>query len=253
MVTKATQSPPGKRLQKILAEAGICSRREAEVLISDGKVKVNGKVAELGQRADPAVDDVLVGRKRVPPPARPGLTIALHKPRGFICSHADPHNSRTIYELLPAELRKHRLVCPGRLDKDSEGLVVLTASGDLAQTLAHPSNEVIKRYRVIVHREFDPMIIPALLKGRELEGEWLRFLRVILPKAERAPRNTLEIHLGHGHKREIRRLLESHGYFVKRLKRVQVGGLLLKGLGAGQHRVLSPREIKLLLARPKKD
>lgn len=239
-------------MQKILAEAGLCSRREAERLIEEGKVRVNGRVASLGERADPAVDHVAVGRKRVPPPSRPNLTLALHKPRGFICSHSDPHNSRTIYELLPTEIRRHRLVCPGRLDKDSEGLVILTASGDLAQTLAHPSNEVIKRYRVTIHRELDPAIIPALLSGRELEGEWLRFLRVILPKAEKAPKTTLEIHLGHGHKREIRRLLESHGYFVKRLRRVQIGGLLLKGLGSGQHRVLSPREIKLLLARPKK-
>ena len=140
----------GVRLQKILADAGLCSRRQAETLIEDGEVRVNGRIAVLGQKANPENDTIIVRGKNLS--ARNGsvfvnpATFLLNKPKGFICSHSDPHHEETIYDILPRRLRKLRLFTAGRLDKNSEGLIVLTNDGDLAHRLTHPSQEVRKKY-----------------------------------------------------------------------------------------------------------
>src|SRR5436190_4609963 len=136
------------RLQKYLADAGVCSRRAAEALIAQGEVWINGTAATLGQKITPGVDKVTVSGKSIRPTAQPLITVAVHKPRGLVCSNDDPHHAATVFELLPREFSKFRFFCAGRLDLDSEGLVILTTDGDLANRLMHPSNVVVKRYHV---------------------------------------------------------------------------------------------------------
>lgn len=236
------------RIQKIIADRGIASRRGAETLIKDGLVRVNGQIAELGQKADPRRDRITVnGKMLTMGDLESKITIMLNKPKGFICSNEDPFNSQTVFDLLPPSYRKNRLFCAGRLDKDSEGMVILTNDGDLAQRITHPSNTVMKRYKVEIHKPFDKAIIPKLLEGRKVEDEHLRFEKIITgrdsgPKGDKR----LEIHLNHGKKREIRRLLESFGYYVNTLYRFQIGRLQLKGIPEGECKQLKNKEIESL-------
>ncbi|MGB0371717.1 MAG: pseudouridine synthase [Opitutales bacterium] len=239
---------PEIRIQKIIADRGLSSRRGAEEWIKDGLVRVNGKIAELGQKADPRRDRITVnGKMLTMGDLESKITLMMYKPKGFICSNEDPFHSQTVFDLLPHSYRKNRLFCAGRLDKDSEGLVILTNDGDLAQRIMHPSFTVIKRYRVEVHKPFDKALTPKLLEGRVLEGEHLRFEKVIYgrdmgPKTDKR----LEIHLNHGKKREIRRLLESFGYHVNLLHRFQIGRLQLKGIPSGECKLLKNKEIDSL-------
>jgi 23S rRNA pseudouridine2605 synthase len=140
------------RLQKHLADSGVCSRRAAEALIAQGEVWVNGVRATVGQKVTPGIDKVTVSGKSVRATAQPRVTLAMHKPRGLICSNDDPHHAETIFTVLPREFSRLRFFCAGRLDKDSEGLVILTTDGDLAHRLMHPSNIVVKRYYVELKR-----------------------------------------------------------------------------------------------------
>jgi 23S rRNA pseudouridine2605 synthase len=158
------------RLQKFLADAGICSRRAAEALIAQGEVWVNGAAATLGQKISPGVDKVTVSGKSVRTTAQPRITVVVHKPRGLVCSNDDPHHAATVFELLPREFSKFRFFCAGRLDLDSEGLVVLTTDGDLANRLMHPSNVVVKRYHVTLTRPFPATRLPQLIRGTVIEG-----------------------------------------------------------------------------------
>src|SRR6266540_189599 len=168
------------RLQKYLADAGICSRRAAEAMIAQGQVWVNGTAASLGQKVIPGVDRVTTGGKAVRATAQPRVTLAMHKPRGLVCSNDDPHNPDTIFTVLPREFSKLRFFCAGRLDKDSEGLVILTTDGDLAHRLMHPSNIVVKRYHVILEKPFSAKRLGALVKGVMVEGERLKVERAAL-------------------------------------------------------------------------
>lgn len=248
MVKKQKQnSQEGVRLQKVLAERGVASRREADKLISDGFVKVNGRIAEPGTRVVPGKDMIVVRGKGLPPiTAQDAITLMLHKPKGLICSHGDPFHSETIYDLLPKRLQKRRLICAGRLDKNSEGLVLLTSDGDLANRIMHPSHDVVKRYRVQLNRPFPADQIPLLLEGKVVEGEHLKAERVIPAKQGKNPETRLEVHLVHGKKREIRKLFEAFGYYVKKLKRFQIGRLVLRNLPPGNYRPLAEKEIALL-------
>lgn len=238
------------RLQKIIAEAGLGSRRQAESWIEDGLVRVNGRIAELGQKADPAADTISVRGKLLRSRAQPGpsasVTFLLNKPPGYICSHGDPHHEETIYDILPRPLRKLRLFSAGRLDKNSEGLIILTNDGDLANRLTHPSSGVRKIYHVNLGHVMEESLLPKLVQGRELDGEFLHFNRVIPISQKGNALKRLEIHLGHGRKREIRRLLESFGHKVERLRRIQIGGLRIRGMPIGGIKELNEKEIKLL-------
>ncbi len=235
------------RLQKFLAANGLGSRRQAETCISEGRVTVNGKVAELGQRIDPERDRVVFDGRRIrqPQTARK-LVLMMNKPKGVLCTNHDPHHHLTVFSILPKELQGTRLFCAGRLDKDSEGLVILTNDGDLAHRITHPAGGVVKRYHVTLNRDFTPEKIPAMLKGVTREGELL-YAKKIIP-ASKGPdfRKRVEIHLEQGRKREIRRLMEAFGFFVKKLKRYQMGKLVLKGMAPGAIRVLKPSEIECL-------
>jgi 23S rRNA pseudouridine2605 synthase len=239
------------RLQKFIADAGICSRRAAEQLIAQGEVWVNGKVATLGQKIDPAADKVTVDGSQVRSVVQPKITLAVHKPRGLICSNDDPHNPDTVFTLLPRQFAKYRFFTAGRLDKDSEGLVILTTDGDLAQRLTHPSNLVTKRYLVILEKGFPREKIPRLLNGIIADGERLKVEYanpVSLSPGGLA--TSWDIHMHHGKKREIRQLFLGLGYPVKRLKRYQIGALQLKGIPLRGGKQLSPAQIESLFAQP---
>ena len=238
------------RIQKFLSEQGVCSRREADAAILAGEVRLNGKIAQPGDKLDPAQDALFFRNRRILARHEPALTLVMNKPRGFLCSHDDPHHDRTVFDLLPTRLRQKRLFIAGRLDKESEGLLILTSDGDLAHRLTHPSQSVTKRYRVRLNRRFDPADIQALLAGRTIEGEFLRADRVIPETSRKSDGTRLEVHLGHGRKREIRRLLEASGYFVKRLRRFQIGSFVLRNLSPGSSRELAAHEIELLFRDP---
>jgi len=240
------------RLQKFIAEAGVCSRRAAEVLIAQGDVWVNGKAAVAGQKINPGADKVVVSGKVVRAAPQQLMTLAVHKPRGLVCSNDDPHNPDTIFDLLPKELARLRFFCAGRLDKDSEGLVILTTDGDLAHRLMHPSNEVVKRYHVVLKEEFPSGQLPRLLKGVMFEGERLRVERAALvnPGADGRSDN-LDVHMNHGKKREIRQLFGLLGYEVGRLKRYQIGSVQLKGIPLRAVKQLSMQGIEMLFRSPK--
>lgn len=238
------------RLQKYLSQAEICSRRAAETLIANGEVTVNGRVAELGQSVVPGEDDVRLNGRKISLDARSRVILMMNKPRGYVCTNLDPHNAQTVFQLIPPEYSAHKLFCVGRLDKDSEGLLLITNDGDLANRIIHPSGNILKRYEVTLNRDFDPALTPRLLKGVKLknendEDEFLQFANVIrFPD----PRK-LEIHLKQGRKREIRRLFEVFGFFVKTLVRFQIGGLILKKMPPGDCRKLSQKEIDLIFAK----
>jgi 23S rRNA pseudouridine2605 synthase len=239
------------RIQKFIADSGLCSRRAAEALITAGEVYVNGQPAELGQKIEPGADKVTVRGKPVRTQAQPKLALAMHKPRGVVCSNSDPHAEQTIFDLLPREWAKLRLFCAGRLDKDSEGLVILTSDGDLANRLMHPSNLVVKRYYVSLEEPFPAKRIRSLLHGIHHEGERLKVERAFLVNASRDQTSTeLDVHMHHGKKREIRLLFTALGFEVRRLRRYQIGALRLKGIPLRGVKQLSSKEIESLFAVP---
>lgn len=237
-----------QRIQKIIAAAGLCSRREAERIIEDGGVRVNGKVVSLGDKALPS-DAIFVNNKPLLKQAERPITLVMNKPKGYLCTNADPHAERTVFELLPPDLQRQRLFCAGRLDKDSEGLLIITNDGDLAHRLTHPSTEIVKRYRVVLHRDFNKEDIPKLLQGVEDEGDFLKAEKVLpAPAVGEGHQRKLEVHLHHGKKREVRRLFEANRYFVKKLVRVQIGGIILKNIPKGGIKILGKKEIERLFA-----
>jgi 23S rRNA pseudouridine2605 synthase len=239
------------RLQKFIADSGACSRRAAEVLIAEKGVWVNGIAAVLGQKINPSSDKVTVNGKTIRSVAQPKITFALNKPRGLICSNDDPFNPETIFTLLPRELDKFRFFTAGRLDKDSEGLVIITTDGDLAQRLTHPSNQVVKRYLVVLEMGFPREKIPRLIKGITIEGELLKVEYANLINANAGGLATsLDVHMHHGKKREIRQLFLALGYPVKRLKRYQIGAFPLRGIPLRAGQQLSPSQIESLFALP---
>jgi 23S rRNA pseudouridine2605 synthase len=240
------------RLQKYIAEAGVCSRRAAEALIAQGEVWVNGTVATPGQHITPGVDRVTVSGKPVRAGAQPLVTVAVHKPRGLVCSNDDPHHAATVFELLPREFARLRFFCAGRLDLDSEGLVILTTDGDLAHRLMHPSNVVVKRYHVILETAFPAARLGQLVRGVVIEGERLKVERAALINAGANQSSShLDVHMHHGKKREIRQLFTALGHDVRRLRRYQIGALQLKGIPLRAGRILSNSQIASLFRNPR--
>ncbi len=238
-------SPAGVRLQKFLAAAGVGSRRHCEELIAAGRVRVDGAVvAQLGARVDPATQRVeLDGR---PVRAEPRRTYLADKPRGILCTSHDPEGRPTIVEWaarMGADPRL-RLYTIGRLDYDSEGLILLTNDGALAQEFAHPSRHVEKEYRAWTDRPATRGEIQAMLAGVEENGELLRALDVV-PERD-GPRPCLRLVLGEGRNRHIRRMLEAIGLRVRRLRRIRIGPLTEADLRGQPLRELSPAELAAL-------
>lgn len=240
------------RLQKFIADAGLCSRRTAEALIAQGEVWVNGTKAIAGQKVAPGIDRVTVSGKNVRSAPQPRITLAVNKPRGLVCSNDDPHNSDTVFMLLPREYSRFRFFCAGRLDKDSEGLVILTTDGDLAHRLMHPSNEVVKRYHVSLKQSYPASRLARLVKGLTFEGERLKVERAALvnPRPDGTSQD-LDIHMHHGKKREIRLLFSALGYVVQRLRRYQIGAVRLKGIPLRGAKHLASKEIEQLFRSPR--
>ena len=238
------------RIQKYISQCGICSRREAERKIEDGCVLVNGQLAEIGQDVNPETDKVVVDGKIARGIIEEKVVLAMNKPKGYLCSNSDPFEAQTVFDILPEPFSQMKLFCCGRLDKNSKGLLILTNDGDLANKITHPSNNIIKRYHVLLNRELDKKIIPILLRGVMHEGEKLKAEKII-PDAtgsENASRR-VEVWLNQGRKREIRRMFEVMGYFVKELKRVQIGGYVLKRIPQGAVKILGKKDISRLLER----
>ena len=237
------------RIHKYIADMGICSRRAAERLIQEGEVTVDGKPAEIGQKVDPFSQRVVVRGVTVKPTKKPAhVTLLMNKPRGVLCTNDDPFGGRTVFDILPPVFAERRLFCAGRLDKDSEGMLIITSDGDLANRLMHPSKSVTKRYRVLLTKPFDQQHIKVLLNGVDVEDERLSAEKIIMLKRTMAPGRDLEIHLRHGRKREIRRMMEHLGYYVERLARFQIGKLRLRGIGPGHVKQLSKSDIDLLFS-----
>ncbi|MFC0596695.1 pseudouridine synthase [Thermus composti] len=225
------------RLQAFLARAGVASRRKAEKLIRQGRVRVNGKVAVLGQKVGPE-DLVEVDGKRVALPQE-RVVLALHKPKGYTTTRHDPHAERTVYQLLPTIPGLHPV---GRLDRDSEGLLLFTNDGALTFRLTHPRYGVKKVYRVWTEGGTLPEeVCRRLLEGVLLEDGPARALA-----CRPAPGGAF-LTLAEGRKREVRRMLKAVGYPVRRLLRVQVGPIRLGDLPPGRWRRLSEGEVRALL------
>ncbi len=230
------------RLNQFLAKAGFGSRRACEELIREGSVTINGhRLRELAVRVSPD-DRVLVHGKPVKLPLP--LVAMLHKPAGYLCTSADSTREKTIYDLLPAHWP--RVVYVGRLDKESEGLLIVTNDGELTQRLTHPSGKLRKIYIVTLDREFDFALSAKMKKGFPLEEGFAR-----MDELFRVGPRTLKVVLTQGLKRQIREMFFRHGYEVKRLVRVQIGGLELGDLAAGQHRILTQDDVKRYFPKPK--
>ena len=240
----AFQSEPGKpeRLQKILAQAGLGSRRGCEELVLQGRVTINGEIVrQLGTKVDPAVSRVAVDGE--PIRLEQIVYFAVNKPKGYVSTNFDPSGRPRVVDLLP-EIPE-RVYTVGRLDEDSTGLMILTNDGELANRLAHPRFGVEKMYRALVAGMPDPEIVNKLT-----EGVWLSDGKVRAKRARLAGRHgqatMLELVLAEGKKREIRRMLSKLGHKVMSLNRVAVGPITLKGLAVGECRPLSHQEVELL-------
>lgn len=238
------------RLQKYLADAGLCSRRAAEAMIEAGDVSVNGKTAQIGQKVVPGQDDVSVDGQRIRPPRGEPMTLAVNKPRGLVCSNDDPHNPGTVFDLLPPQLAQRRFFCAGRLDKDSEGLVILTTDGDLANRLMHPRNVVVKRYNVKLETPYPQARLTRLIKGVKIEDEWFRVERAALINPRNDQSAELDVWMHHGKKREIRQLFLALGFPVKRLRRYQIGAFPVRGIPLRAVKQLSSKEIARFFQTP---
>jgi 23S rRNA pseudouridine2605 synthase len=232
-----------ERLQRTLARAGFGSRRGAEELIAAGRVQINGRVAELGNRVDPAKDRVTVDG--APIPTHPDLRyFALNKPAGVTTTLSDPHAERSLVPLLPPG---PRVVPVGRLDRETEGLLLLTNDGDLAHRLQHPRYGVEKEYLAEVEGEISKSAVAKLTRGVDLEDGVARAVRAGEIRRSRG-RSALTVVMAEGRKREVRRMLASVGAPVRRLVRVRVGPVVLGDLRPGASRPLTLEEITGLYA-----
>ena len=233
------------RLQKFLAEAGVASRRAAEQVILEGRVSVNGSpVRLLGSKIDPERDKVTVDGK--PVRTQKKIHVALHKPKGCVCSRKDEHGRATVYELLPKEWASVQSV--GRLDYASEGLLFLTNDGEFALRLTHPRYGVRKRYVVTVEGKADDALLQRFTSGVWHGGEKLKAERTWMVSATKSE-SVVELELAEGKNREVRRMFESQGLTVRRLVRTQIGKIKLGELKPGRWRTLTPPEIKTLLSQ----
>jgi 23S rRNA pseudouridine2605 synthase len=232
---------PDERLQRSLARAGFGSRRACEVLIVAGRVEVNGRRATLGDRVDPSRDEVRVdgAKVNVDPALR---TFALHKPRGVTTTLRDAHAERDLTSLLP---RGVRVFPVGRLDRDTEGLLLLTNDGELAHRLTHPRYEIQKEYLAEVDRPPSNRQLARLRRGVELEDGVARAVEARSAGGAKG-RGGVRLVMVEGRKREVRRMLDAVDLPVRRLVRVRVGPIRLGGLRAGELRELEPDDERAL-------
>lgn len=231
-----------ERLQKIIASRGLCSRRQAEEWISAGRVRVNGATAQLGQTADPETDEILVDGKPLPGAGKK-VYLMLNKPRGFVTTLSDERGRKNAAQLVTG--CAERVYPVGRLDMDSEGLLLFTNDGEFANLLMHPRHEVDKVYRVWV-TGYTPENQELLVQPIELDGYKIKPPKVRLVHQE-GQRAVLEVTIHEGRNRQVRRMCQAANMEVARLKRIAEGRVKLGQLKSGCWRYLSAEEIEELL------
>ena len=224
-----------ERLQKFISQAGVASRRHAEDLIVAGKVKVNGIVVrELGTKVDPAKDKVEVDHKKIS--LQKLIYLVLNKPKRYMTTRFDPERRKTIYELLPPELRT--VVWPvGRLDFHTEGLLILTNDGELTQQMSHPSREHDKEYEVILDKEISAGHKDKLQHGMIIDG------KMTAPATVKTAGTTVYITIHEGMNRQVRKMFGELGYSVRNLKRIRIGKLHLNDLELGQYIMVQRKDL----------
>jgi 23S rRNA pseudouridine2605 synthase len=235
-----------ERLQKILARAGVVSRRRAEDLIRQGRVTVNGRAATLGEKADVKEDAIKVDGKRIKAPDEHRYLL-LNKPKGYLTTRSDPHGRPTVYDLIPSGYRK-ALVSVGRLDFDTEGLILMTDDGDFAHQVAHPRYGCLKTYEVKIKGSPDVDKIRKLRRGLTIGGKRTRpaGIRPFSPRraARKSETNSWwRVELGEGKTRQIREMFFRIGHPVLKLRRVAIGNLSDSDLPRGAFRELSRGEV----------
>lgn len=236
------------RLQKMLADCGVASRRKSEELIRAGSVKVNGVVAEIGDKVNPYKDKVMVNGRRVTANAKPkNRYIMLNKPRGYVTTMSDERGRKCVAELV-ADIPE-RVYPVGRLDRDSEGMLLFTNDGDFANKIMHPKKDIYKVYRVTVRPAVTDEMIEEFETGMMLDGRKTAPAEVRVISRQEG-RVVLEILLREGRNRQIRRMCEMLGLEVARLRRVAIGQVKLGMLKKGDWRDLTPEEVKKLMADP---
>ena len=231
-----------ERLQKIIAARGLCSRRQAEKWIEEGRVRVNGNTAHLGDTADVTEDVIEVDGKRLPKAGKK-IYLMLNKPRGYVTTLSDEKGRKNAAELVAG--CGTRVYPVGRLDMDSEGLLLFTNDGEFANLMMHPKHEVDKVYRVWV-TNFAPEKLDALKEPIELDGYRIKAPKV-RPVRMEPTRAILDVTIHEGRNRQVRRMCQAAGLEVARLKRISEGGLKIGDLKTGEWRYLEPRELELLL------
>lgn len=239
-----------ERLQKILSQWGVASRRQAEELILQGRVRLNGAVARLGQKADPLRDQIVVDNVLIEPSDRPSFVyLLLNKPLDVVSTCYDPHHQKTVLDLLPPDLSQATGLHPvGRLDANSTGALLLTNDGDLTYWLTHPSHNISKLYNVWVKGVVQPAALSQWRQGVELDDGLTRPAEVNV--LQQQPSQTqLEIILQEGRKRQIRRTAKQLGHPVISLHRVAIGPISLADLPSGHYRHLCVDEVNLLKSR----
>lgn len=250
MQSNKTTQPAGEKLQKLLSRAGFGSRRACETLIEQGAVKVNGKLAKLGDRAldtdQIKVNDNLVKETRIQKQAT--KVILYNKPEGLVCTRSDEKGRDTIFTQLP-RIHQGQWISIGRLDLNTSGLLVLTNNGDLANRLMHPSFEVEREYTVRVFGEVTDEVLAKVREGVVLEDGPAKFNRVIaLPAEENSMNRWFKVIIKEGRKREVRRIWEAVGVQVSRLHRIRYGDLNLpRGLKKGKTEELTWKQVNQLL------
>ena len=231
-----------ERLQKIIAARGLCSRRQAEKWIEEGRVRLNGNTAHLGDTADVTEDVIEVDGKRLPK-ATKKIYLMLNKPRGYVTTLSDEKGRKNAAELVAG--CGTRVYPVGRLDMDSEGLLLFTNDGEFANLMMHPKHEVNKVYRVWV-TNFAPEKLEALKEPIELDGYRIKEPG-IRPVRMEATRAIVDVTIHEGRNRQVRRMCQAAGLEVARLKRIREGGLDIGTLKTGEWRYLEPRELAILL------
>lgn len=233
-----------ERLQKLISSAGLASRRAAEELIKQGRVEVNGETASLGMSADPELDDIRVNGKRLRISGT-RVYIMLNKPRGYVTTLSDEKGRKIVAELVKGAGR--RLYPVGRLDLNSEGLLIMTDDGEAANALMHPSHEVGKTYRVTVSGREPEAAVRELEALREVEGEPIRPAQVSLAGETGEGKYMLDVTIHEGRNRQVRKMCAAAGLEVRRLVRIAEGELSLGGLQTGKWRRLTSEELDWLL------
>lgn len=241
--SSSSPAPVGTRLNKYLASSGLGSRRSCDTLVQEGQVIINGEPClNPGYRVQPG-DFIKANGKRIEP--LEVQSIVIHKPAGLVCTRHDENHRATIYELLPPRL--HHLAHVGRLDLDSEGLLILSNDGELSQALTHPSHRIKKLYQVTTENAFENSILSQLEKGVYTEVGKARAVSV-----KRLSSRRMEMVLNTGLKRQIRYMVQAVGHRVRRLVRVRIGDLTLDNLKPGKFRFLEPSERAALMALSEK-